>query len=151
MITWYSDEEISILFDKVPNVRVRYITPFTKKEEEADIKEKPFENLSEIKVRIIDQIEQEVYDFSIPEHYTWNGANIPRPVWCIIGSATYNGFLIASMVHDRLCENHDLIDNNRALSTDAFNVLLKVAKINPISRFFMKNSVAFFQTLFCKW
>ena len=43
------------------------------------------------------------------------------------------------------------IDNNRALSTDVFNALLKTAKVNPISRFFMKNSVAMFQTMFCGW
>ena len=151
MITWYSDEEITILFNKMPNVEERYVTPFTTYEEIKAINEKPFINLSELKVTIKDKIEQEIYEFFIEKYYTWNGANIPRLCWFFIGSKTDNRFLIASMVHDKLCENKEFIDNNRALSTDVFNALLKVAKVNPISRFLMKNSVAFYQTLFCNW
>ena len=33
MITWYSDDEITILFDKMPLVSVRYVAPFTTDEE----------------------------------------------------------------------------------------------------------------------
>ena len=36
-ITWYSDDEIAILFDKVPNVTMRYVTPFTTEEEKKEI------------------------------------------------------------------------------------------------------------------
>lgn len=151
MITWYSDDEITILFDKMPNVTERYVTPFTTDEEIKGINKKPFICLSEIKVVIKDKIEQETYEFFIEKNYTWNGASIPRFFWRITGSSTDNRFLIASMVHDKLCENKEFIDNNRALSTDVFNALLKVAKVNPISRFLMKNSVAMFQTLFCNW
>ena len=151
MITWYSDEDIEILFDKAPNVTMRYVTPFTTDEEKKEINKKPFICLSEIKVTIKDKIEQETYEFYIEKDYTWNGASIPRLFWRVTGSNTDNRFLIASMVHDKLCENKDFIDDNRALSTDVFNALLKTAKVNPISRFFMKNSVAMFQTLFCRW
>ena len=151
MITWYSDEDIEILFDKAPNRTMRYVTPFTTDEEKKEINKKPFICLSEIKVTIKDKIEQETYEFYIEKNYTWNGASIPRLFWRVTGSNTDNRFLIASMVHDKLCENKDFIDDNRALSTDVFNALLKTAKVNPISRFFMKNSVAMFQTLFCRW
>lgn len=151
MITWYSDEEIEIMFDKVPNVTMRYVTPFTTEEEKKEINKKPFINLSDLKIIIQDKIEQETYEFLIEKDYPWNGASIPRLFWRITGSSTDNRFLIASMIHDKLCENKEFIDNNRALSTDVFNALLKVAKVNPVNRFFMKNSVALFQTLFCNW
>lgn len=151
MITWYSDDEIEIFLDKVPNVTMRYVTPFTTEEEKKEINKKPFINLTELKVIIQDKVEQENYEFCIEKDYCWNGASIPRLFWRITGSNTDNRFLIASMIHDKLCENKDFIDNNRALSTDVFNALLKVAKVNPVNRFFMKNSVAVFQTLFCKW
>lgn len=150
-IIWYEDEEIEIQFDKIPNVTMRYVTPFTTEEEKTEINKKPFINLSELKVIINDKVEQETYEFVIPQDYCWNGADVPRLFWRLIGASNDNRFLIASMIHDKLCENKEFIDNNRALSTDVFNALLKVAKVNPVSRFFMKNSVAMFQTLFCNW
>lgn len=150
MITWYSDEEIAILFDKVPNVTMRYVTPFTTEEEKKEINKKPFINLSDLKIIIQDKIEQENYEIVIEKDYTWNGANIPRVFWRLMGSMTDNRFLIPSMIHDKLCENHDLIDNNRYLSTTIFERLLYVSKVNPFSRWLMKHSVDNFQK-FCDW
>lgn len=151
MITWYSDEEISILFDKVPNVTMRYVTPFTTEEEKKDINKKPFINLSELKIIIQDKIEQENYEIIIEKDYTWNGANIPRIFWRLMGSMTDNRFLIPSMIHDKLCENHDLIDDNRYLSTIIFERLLYVSKVNPFSRWLMKHSVDNYQKICGKW
>ena len=151
MITWYSDEEIAILFDKVPNVTMRYVTPFTTEEEKKEINKKPFINLSELKIIIQDKIEQETYEFIIPKDYTWNGANIPRIFWRLMGSMTDNRFLIPSMIHDKLCENHDLIDDNRYLSTIIFERLLYVSKVNPISRWLMKHSVDNYQKICGRW
>lgn len=151
MITWYSDDEITILFDKVPNVTMRYVTPFTTEEEKKDINKKPFVNLSELKVVIKDMIEQETYEFLIEKDYPWNGASIPRMFWRITGSSTDNRFLIASMIHDKLCENHDLIDNNRYLSTVVFERLLYVSKVNPFLRWLMKHSVDNYQKIIGGW
>lgn len=150
-ITWYSDDDIGILFDKVPNVTMRYVTPFTTEEEKKEINKKPFINLSELKVIIKDKIEQETYEFIIPKDYTWNGANIPRIFWRLMGSMTDNRFLIPSMIHDKLCENHDLIDDNRYLSTIIFERLLYVSKVNPFSRWLMKHSVDNYQKICGKW
>ena len=151
MITWYSDEEISILFDKVPNVTMRYVTPFTTDEEKKEINKKPFINLSDLKIIIQDKIEQENYEIIIEKDYTWNGANIPRIFWRLMGSMTVNRFLIPSMIHDKLCENHDLIDDNRYLSTIIFERLLYVSKVNPFSRWLMKHSVDNYQKICGKW
>ena len=150
MITWYSDDEIAILFDKVPNVTMRYVAPFTTEEEKKEINKKPFINLSELKVILQDKIEQETYEFIIPKDYTWNGANIPRIFWRLMGSMTDNRFLIPSMIHDVLCENHDYIDSDRYFSTIIFERLLYVSKVNPFSRWLMKHSVDNWQK-FCNW
>ena len=151
MITWYSDDEIEILFDKVPNVTMRYVTPFTTEEEKKEINKKPFINLSELKVILQDKIEQEKYEFVIPKDYTWNGANIPRVFWRLIGSMTDNRFLIPSLLHDTLCENHDYIDDDRYFSTIVFERLLYVSKVNPFSRWLMKHSVDNYQKICGKW
>lgn len=151
MITWYSDDDIEILFDKVPNVTMRYVTPFTTDEEKKAINKKPFINLSELRVILKDKIEQENYEIIIEKDYTWNGANIPRIFWRLIGSMTDNRFLIPSMIHDKLCENHDLIDDNRYLSTIVFERLLYVSKVNPFSRWLMKHSVDNYQKICGKW
>lgn len=151
MITWYSDEEIEILFDKAPNVTMRYVTPFTTEEEKKEINKKPFINLSELKVILQDKIEQETYEFVIPKDYTWNGANIPRVFWRLMGSMTDNRFLIPSLLHDTLCENHDYIDDDRYFSTIVFERLLYVSKVNPFSRWLMKHSVDNYQKICGKW
>lgn len=151
MITWYSDDEIGILFDKAPNVTMRYVTPFTTEEEKKEINKKPFINLSELKVILQDKIEQETYEFIIPKDYTWNGANIPRVFWRLMGSMTDNRFLIPSLLHDTLCENHDYIDDDRYFSTIIFERLLYVSKVNPFSRWLMKHSVDNYQKICGKW
>ena len=44
------------------------------------------------------------FALKIPVGYVWNGADIPRFLWRLIGSRTDNDFLIASMIHDYLLE-----------------------------------------------
>lgn len=150
MITWYSDDEIAILFDKTPNVTMRYVTPFTTEEEKKEINKKPFINLSELRVILKDKIEQETYEFIIEKDYTWNGASINKLFWRLIGSNTDQRFLIPSLIHDVLCENHDYIDNDRYFSTIVFERLLYVSKVNPFSRWLMKHCVDNYQK-FCNW
>lgn len=149
-IIWYEDDELAIIFDKIPNVTMRYVTPFTTEEEKKEINKKPFICLEELYVTLKDKVECEKYEFIIEKNYTWNGANIPRIFWRLMGSMTDNRFLIPSMIHDKLCENHDLIDDNRYLSTIIFERLLYVSKVNPFSRWLMKHSVDNWQK-FCDW
>ena len=86
----------------------------------------------------------------IPRSYCFDGASVPRFFWRIIGSNTDNKFLIASMVHDVLCENHHFVNNDREFSTKVFNALLEVSEVLPLRRFVMKHSVDFWQR-FCGW
>jgi len=152
MIEWYKNKELSIFFDDVPHVSIRYALPSDTDAEVKSKKKFPFINKRTLEVRIFDHKKGRTYGFTIPKNYCYDGCTIPRFAWSLIGvSKENNGGLIASMVHDYLTEHKELIMNDRALSTNVFNALLCVGHINPVRRFLMKNSVAMYQTLFCKW
>lgn len=148
MIKWYTDDELSVSFSTVPSVGVRIILPSMDKELKNNIAKKPFINRERLLVDI--QYKNKFYCFVIPKFYYWNGANIPRVFWRLIGSKNDPKFLIPSMVHDVLCENHNYIDNDRYLSSLIFRGLLETAGVNPLTRWAMFHSVDNFQKL-CHW
>jgi hypothetical protein len=150
MIEWYADEELKIIFDKVPELNVQFVMPWMTPEQAQEIIKKPFICEEELRVIIVDEIEQEQYEFLIPQGYTWDGASIPRMFWRLIGSKSDNRFLVPSLIHDVLCENHDYIDSQRYLSTIVFERLLYVSKVNAFNRWMIKHSVDNFQK-FCGW
>lgn len=150
MIEWYKDDEIGIFFDRVPEVTIRYATPTSSEEEIKAINKKPFINLKDLEVTLIDYIADEEYKFEIFEGYTWDGASIPRLFWRLIGAKTDPRFLIPSMIHDVLCENHDYVNSDRYFATTVFERLLFVSKVNPLARWTIKHSVDNFQK-FCGW
>ena len=150
MIEWYKDDEIGIFFDKVPDVTIRYATPASTDEEIKDINKKPFINRSNLNVVLMDYISLESYEFVIEKNYKWDGASIPRLFWRLIGPKTDQRFLIPSLIHDVLCENHDYINGDRYFSTCIFERLLYVSGVNPISRWTIKHSVDNYQK-FCGW
>lgn len=151
MIEWYDDKNLRICFSDVPHVCVRYILPTHTKAEKKSIEKYPFICKTELKVELTDNRTGKTYNFTIPKGYCYDGASIPRAFWRIVGAPTDNHFLIAALVHDVLCENHHYVDNDRAFSTNVFNALLKSSDVGCIRRFLMKNSVACFQTVCCKW
>ena len=150
MIEWYADDEIKIIFDKEPDLDMLFVSPWMSKEEAEEIIKKPFINETTLKVILIDETQEETYEFEIPKGYTWDGASIPRVFWRLIGSKTDNRFLIPSLIHDVLCENHDYINGNRYFSTCVFERLLYVSKVNAFNRWMIKHSVDNFQK-FCGW
>lgn len=150
MIEWYADDDIKIIFDKEPDLNILYVMPWMDSKEAKEINKKPFINNSELNVILIDEIEQETYQFTIPKDYRWDGASIPRAFWRLIGSKTDNRFLVPSLIHDVLCENHDYINSDRYFSTCVFERLLYVSKVNAFSRWMIKHSVDNFQK-FCGW
>ena len=151
MINWYSNRKVMIFFDKLPSLSVRYEVPSMPKEERKSIEKYPFFCKQELEVILYDIKKDKTYSFKIPKGYCYDGASIPRFFWRIIGSNTDNKFLVPALVHDVLCEHHEYVDYDRAFSTDVFNALLEASGIFAPKRFFMKNSVALFQTLFCHW
>lgn len=150
MLKWCSNKQVSVFFDDIPRVGIRYILPSNTIEMKKSIKKYPFINKRLLEVKLEDVKKKKTYDFNIPKYYCFDGASIPRFFWRVIGSNTDNKYLIAALVHDVLCENHHYIDNDRKFSTQVFNALLEVSEVMPLKRFLMKNSVDFYQ-MFCDW
>lgn len=148
MITWYSDEEVTIKFNRIPRTETLNALPTSSKEEIKNINKKPYFLLSELNIEIFHNGQH--YSFSIPKMYRWNGANVPFGLWHLIGSPSDNRFRIPSMVHDFLCENHNVINNDRYLSSVIFERLLRVAGVNALKRKLMFLAVDNFQK-FCGW
>ena len=149
-IQWFDDDELSIEFSEIPHVCIRYILPSATEQEKKSIKKYPFINKRTLGVRLYDKEKEEIYDFTIPKGYTYDGASVPKFFHRVIGANTDNKFLIGALVHDVLCENHNYVNNDRAFSSKVFNALLEVSDVNPFKRWLMKNSVDLFQR-FCDW
>lgn len=148
MIVWYEDEKLKIEFDKIPDIHISFPMPWYGKDEKRAVCNKPFLNKEPLKVKIIWL--DNVFVFDIPSGYEWDGASIPKFFWRLIGSNTEPEFLIASMLHDVLCENHHYINNNRYLSTIILERCCKVAGVPAYKRWLMKHSVDNWQK-FCGW
>lgn len=151
MFCWYSGKKAVIYFDKLPFVAVRYYVPFMTNEERKSIEKYPFISKTELNICLKNVRKNIEYTFTVPKGYCYDGASIPRFFWRVAGSNYDNRYLVAALIHDVLCEHHEYVNNDRAFSTDVFNALLENSKVGNIKRFFMKNSVAFYQTIFCRW
>lgn len=149
-VIWVDNEKLSVIFDRVPRICVRYALPSNTEEEIKHIKKYPFVNIKKLNLVLKDKEKNKTYKFEIPEYYYYDGASVPRLFWRVIGSNTDNSFLIAAMVHDVLCENHSYVDNDRHFSSEVFNALLETSDVPAFKRYLMKHSVDFFQR-FCGW
>ena len=151
MFCWYLNSKAGIYFDKLPSVGVRYYVPSMSNEDKKSIEKYPFICKKDIFVCLKDIRKNKEYNFSIPKGYCYDGASIPRFFWRVVGSNYDNRFLIPALIHDVLCEHHEYINNDKSFSTDVFNALLESSGVYSFKRFLMKNSVAFYQTIFCNW
>lgn len=150
MIDWACDEYVLISFDKEPVIQVRTIRPEMTKFEKRAIARYPFCCKKPLKVLIFDNKKFKQYNFSIKENYCYDGASIPRVFWRIIGANTSVEFLIPSLIHDVLCENHQYIDNDRELSSRVFKALLIASGVSEVKANVMFMAVDTFQR-FCEW
>lgn len=139
-----------ITFDSLPMVCVRYRLPTMTDAEKKSVKKYPFINKRELKVALIDKRKSKKYTFTIHKGYCWDGATIPRMFWRLIGSKTDNKFLIPSLIHDVLCENHLFVNNDRYFADKVFERLLYVSGVLAVNRWLMFHSVDNFQK-FCGW
>jgi len=117
--------------------------------------DKPFYVSEDLKVEIDYYVKKtetwKEYHFTIPKGYDWNGANVPPGFWLLIGQQKEPRFKVASCVHDYLCEHHDVIDNDRYLSTFIFESLCKeCGGFNSLKCWAMFHSVDNYQKL-CRW
>lgn len=151
MFCWYLNKRAGIYFNRLPFVAVRYYVPSMTQEEKQSIEKYPFICKQELEVCLKDVRKNKHYRFKIPKGYCYDGASVPRFFWRVIGASTDNKFLVPALVHDVLCEHHEYVNNDRSFSTDVFNALLEGSGVSRLKRFFMKNSVACFQTTCCNW
>lgn len=142
---WYADDDLAIYFSKEPDADIREIKPSMTKEEKDEIAEKPFINKKEITTVLFDLKRNRRYVFTIKKGYIWDGASIPRLAWRIIGAKTDPRFLIPSMIHDVLCENHHFAGNDRYFADKVFERLLFVSGVSAWKRWAMFHTVDNFQ------
>lgn len=110
---------------------MRYIYPGMTKDEIELCNTYPFVNKATLYVSIYYKKLERSYTFRIDKGYSWNGADIPRLVWSILGiSQQDNRILIASLLHDFCCENRGFIGFNRKLSSLILKGLLIEAGVH---------------------
>lgn len=150
-----SKEQIkSITFNIEPEVRIRVINDSDPVPVKKSKVEYPFELNNTLTVYIVTSKRE--FQFNIYNGYTWNGADIPRMFWRIIGSRTDNDFLIASMLHDYMLEFksyiiHEVLGNQismkeyRRLTSLVFREKIKAQGTNTIKANIMAWCVDVFQ------
>jgi hypothetical protein len=108
--------------------------------------DKPFFVLEDITIYVI--YGENVYKWIIPKGYDWNGANVPAFAWLLIGQQKEPRFKLASCVHDYMCEHHEVVGNDRYLSTLIFETLCEYfGRFNSFKRWAMFHSVDNFQKI----
>lgn len=121
-------------FDKEPKIA---IDPKNQK--------KPFILMNDIEY-LSEKYNGKNYCIRIGKKYNWNGANIPRIFWRIIGSQYDPDFLPASMVHDWLCENKDFIEKHGVqVSSDIFRDILILYDVPKLKAKTMATAVRLWQ------
>lgn len=91
---------------------------------------------------------ENAYKWIIERGYDWNGANVPWFAWLIIGQQKEPRFKLASCVHDYMCEHHEVVGNDRYLSTLVFETLCEYfGRFNAIKRWAMFHSVDNYQKI----
>ena len=148
MIVWCDIPNLKITSDIAPETAVRKPLPTDSDKEKKKKKEKPYLN----KIRVMFNITyyESQYCFVIEKGYCWDGASIPRPFWWCIGSKGEADFLDASMVHDKMCEDHSIVGYNRKLSSLVLKYMLKAAGVSDLRANTMYSAVDNWQKVFGK-
>ena len=145
-----------IILSETPDIRIRVINDDDPKAIKDNKIKYPFELFNTIKVTI--KTTKREFSFDIPKGYTWNGSDIPRIFWRIIGSRTDNDFLASSMLHDYLLDFKAFIINQcikepitvseyRRLTTLIFREKLKLQGVKTTKANIMGFAVDIFQIL----
>lgn len=143
-----------ILLSETPDIRIRVINDDDPKPIKDNKIKYPFELFNTIKVTI--KTTKREFSFDIPKGYTYNGADIPKVFWRIIGSKTDNTFLLSALLHDYLLDFKAFIINKcvkepitieeyRRLTSLIFREKLKLQGINTVKANIMSFAVDIFQ------
>lgn len=139
---------LKVTSDIEPNPHYRVVTPYTPEDEVRNILRKPFAVGHSVTVTV--ETPEEEYKLFFSKDYTWDGASVPPIVRLLLKKGDPR-YLLASMLHDKVCECPWLIDYNLKLSTDIFKHTAISCKTNKL----LANVMAFFidkyQRRFTKW
>lgn len=96
--------------------------------------------------------DRDIYRIAINKGYNWNGANIPRFLWRVVGSQYNPEFLPASMIHDWLCENKGfIIKDGVKISSEIFKDILILYGVPKFKAQIMSFAVRCFQNTQKGW
>lgn len=148
------EQVTDISFSCEPDVRIRIISSEDNKTVQKNKKKFPFELHNSVYIKIL--TDKREFGFTIFNGFTWNGADIPRFFWRLIGSRTDNDWLIASMIHDYMLEFKVYMMNEvlgktmtvreyRRLTSIIFRHIIKQQGTNIIKANVMSWSVDVFQ------
>ena len=149
VVVWCDKPELKITSDIAPETIVLKPLPSDSKEVRKAKKKKPYLNIERVLFDINYLGKQ--FCIVIQRGYRWNGANIPRVFWWLIGSMGESDFLDASMVHDKLTEEKHLVDYDRQLSSMIFRELLIASGVPKAKADTMYKAVDLYQKVCCDW
>lgn len=141
MIVWCDKPELRITSDIEPDTAVRKPLPSDTPEERKDKKKFPYIN----KRRVLFDINYlgKQYCILIEKNFKWDGATC-------LGLHHLPKFLNPSMVHDKMCNDHSLVDYDRQLSSIIFREMCIASGVNRIFAYGAYNAVDNFQKVFGK-
>ena len=124
MFSFCNNENLKIISDNQPHIEARAVLPSCNKEEIKDIKKFPFISTKNTNFFITDKTDNEEYRILIPKGFKTDLASIPFGFRWLFGGKSNPHFIVAAIVHDKLCNDKYLIKYNRELSTLIFKELL---------------------------
>ena len=141
MIVWCDKPDLKIVSDVAPCTGVCKPLPSDSDEVFEHKKKYPYIN----KRRILFDVNYlgKQYCILVTKGFRWNGTN------CLF-LQHYPKLLDASMVHDLLCNEHSLVDNDRQLSSMIFREIGIASKVNKAFMYIAYHAVDNYQKLFGK-
>ena len=138
------EKDLQMYVDTYPIVMCRTILPTDTVAEKKNKNKKQFINLR----RSVLTVKNGDREFLIIAHkdYCFDGATIPFG----IGKGNMK-LLMPALFHDVMCENKDIVDYDRHLSSLIFKHLLIMCGVPKIKANFMYGCVDNYQKIFGKW
>ena len=141
MIVWSCKPELLITSDIEPVTVVRKPLPSDSKEERKDKKDYPYLNKRDVTFTV-DYLGT-IYVIYIHRGFKWDGSSCP-------GLHHIPSLLNASMVHDIICNYHELVSGDRQLSTMIFRELGIASGMNKVFMYGAYHCVDNYQKIFGK-
>ena len=141
MIIWCDKPELTITSDIDPKTIVRKPLPSDTAEEKKDKKDFPYLNKKEVTFTV--NYLGTIYVIVIEKGFKWDGSSCP-------GLHHIPSLLNASMVHDKLCNDHSIIGFDRQLSSMIFREIGIGSGVNKIFMYGAYYCVDNYQKVFGK-